>query len=47
MQVYCDFANCEYNEDGCCYKERISLDSNGVCCNVRIRVDDDDDESEE
>lgn len=31
MQVYCDFYACLYNEDGYCDKEKIFLDSNGVC----------------
>lgn len=31
MQIYCDFSACMYNDDGCCDKEKIFLDSNGVC----------------
>ena len=31
VQTYCDFSACMYNDDGCCDREKIFLDSNGVC----------------
>lgn len=33
MQVYCDYSGCLYNDDGFCDREKIFLDSNGVCEN--------------
>jgi len=47
MQAYCDLSHYEYNDNGCCEKECISLDSNGVCCNMRGKVEDFNDESED
>ena len=34
MTVYCDAENCEYNEDGCCCKEKINI--NGMFCNSNL-----------
>lgn len=35
MTVYCDYEDCEYYEDGCCYADRIFLDDNGACMSFR------------
>lgn len=44
VQVYCDFSQCMYNDDGCCDREKIFLDANGVCCAcVYVRDEEDGD----
>ena len=45
MTIECDMENCEYNEDGYCDADGISLNSNGVCMSMRTKVSDDTNES--
>ena len=36
MSVYCDNCNCEYNENGCCYKEKLVI-SDMFCTSNRYK----------
>lgn len=45
VQVYCDYSECLYNDDGCCDREKIFLDVGGFCENCAY--DPDKEESEE
>lgn len=45
MTVYCDAENCEYNENGICCKEKLSIsdmfcDSNRLCESVNKEEND-------
>lgn len=40
-QIYCDFSACIYNDDGCCDREKVFLDSNGVCESCVFNSDED------
>lgn len=31
MQVYCDYSECLYNDDGCCDREKIFIDADAMC----------------
>ena len=40
-QIYCDFSACIYNDDGCCDREKVFLDGNGVCESCVFNSDED------
>lgn len=44
MTVFCEQPDCEYNEDGLCYAERINID--GMCLTFRGKVDDESEDNE-
>ena len=44
MTVYCEQLDCDYNEDGLCYAERIDID--GMCLTFRGKVDEESEDSE-
>ena len=46
MTVYCNFEECDCEEDGLCYADRIELDGNGVCLSCRFAEKHDKDDEE-
>ena len=46
-QVYCDYSECIYNDDGCCDREKIFLDADAMCDSFVYEPDEKESEEDE